>query len=304
LRLWAGLLTVLGGDQRPGELLGWGPVHAELVRDLALSLPSWWCVLTGEDGAPRAVVPIRRRPPPTPGTGIAAAATPGRRVGECWLGVDADTLRLLTVADRAGMIEPGWSRVLAEITTSLAAAATGPPNGDPTARLPGAALRRWIHIRDRRCSFPGCRAPAHRVDADHTIEHARGGETVDTGLGPACRHDHLLRHEGGWTVTQTRPGHVVWTSPLGLKYERPPPVDLHDLPEPRPGAVHEDDYDPDGDPVPLPGSDPPSCLEQVPEPEQDPEPPPQPPRQPTTHPYLWLTPETGQQTIPDEDIPF
>jgi hypothetical protein len=66
-------------------------------------------------------------------------------------------------------------------------------------------------------------------------------------------------------------------------------VDLHDLPEPRPGAVHEDDYDPDGDPIPLPGSDPPSCLEQDPDPEP---------------PFLGLEPRPGQPTIPDEDIPF
>ncbi len=112
-------------------------------------------------------------------------------------------LTFLNTMDEIGMFEPGWSRVLAEITTSLQNAPTGPPNGDPTARLPGAALRRWIHIRDRRCSFPGCRAPAHRVDADHTIEHSRGGPTVDTHLAPACDHDHMLRHEGGWTVTQT-----------------------------------------------------------------------------------------------------
>ena len=285
----------MGGDQRPGELLGWGPVHAELACDLARSLPSWWCVLTDEGGAPLAVVPIRRRPPPTaPATTPATAAVRGRRVGECWLEVTADMLKFLNTMDDIGMFEPGWSRVLAEITTSLQNAPTGPPNGDPTARLPGAALRRWIHIRDRRCSFPGCRAPAHRVDADHTIEHSRGGPTVDTHLAPACDHDHMLRHEGGWTVTQTRPGHVVWTSPLGLRYERPPPLQLHHLPEPRPGAVREDQFDPDdpdgdGEPVPLPWWDPPSCLEQDPEPEpQD----------------LGLEPRPGQPTIPDEDIPF
>ncbi len=293
LRLWAGLLTVMGGDERPGELLGWGPVHAELACDLARSLPSWWCVLTGEGGALLAVVPIRRRPPPTTPP-HATSSAPDRRKGECWLSVDADMLTFLNTMDRIGMFEPGWSRVLAEITTSLEAATTGPPNGDPTARLPGAALRRWIHIRDRRCSFPGCRAPAHRADADHTIEHARGGATVDTDLGPACRHDHLLRHEGGWTVTQPEPGRIVWTSPLGLRYERIPPLELNNLPEPRPGAVREDTVDPDepelyGDPAPSPWWDPPSCLP------QDPPPPP-------TLPH-YLDPPPGQR-IPDEEIPF
>ena len=292
-----GLLTVMGGDQRPGELLGWGPVHAELACDLARSLPSWWCVLTSPDGAPLAVVPIRRRPPPAARATTSATAITGRRVGECWLEVTADMLNFLNTLDGIGMFESGWSRVLAEITTSLQNAQTGPPNSDPAARLPGAALRRWIHIRDRRCAFPGCRAPAHRADADHTIEHSRGGPTLDTHLAPACNHDHMLRHEGGWTVTQPTPGRVVWTSPLGLTYERAPPLDLHDLPEPRPGAVHEDDYDPDDphpddpdcQPVPPPGSDPPTCLEQDPEPEP---------------PFLGLEPRPGQPTIPDEDIPF
>ncbi len=81
LRLLAGLLTVMGADQRPGEMLGWGPVHAELVGDLARSLPSWWCVLTGADGAPRAVVPIRRRPPPAPGTATTTTPPPPPGIG-------------------------------------------------------------------------------------------------------------------------------------------------------------------------------------------------------------------------------
>ncbi len=119
--------------------------------------------------------------------------------------MDEDSLELLTVADRAGLIDAGWARLLAEITASLETARIGPPNTNPAARLPGAALRRWIHIRDRRCSFAGCRAPAHRAEADHTIEYARGGPTIDTGLASACAHDHMLRHEGGWSVVQIAP---------------------------------------------------------------------------------------------------
>jgi hypothetical protein len=264
LRLWAGLATLMGADQRPAELLGWGPVHAELACDLARSLRSWWVVLTGADGAPQAIVPIRRRPT------AAAAAAGVRRAGEVWLQIDPGGLRLLAAAARIGLVEPGWAAILAEITTRLEATPAGPPNADPAARLPGAALRRWIHIRDRRCQFPGCRAPAHRADTDHSIEHARGGATTDAGLASACRHDHRLRHEGGWTIEHTEPGQVTWISPLGRRYRTRPPPGLLDLPEPRPGAIDERDPEPDPE-HPLPGSDPVSCLQ--PEPPPSPSPP-------------------------------
>ena len=118
------------------------------------------------------------------------------------------------------MIGADWTGVLAELTARLDTATTGPPNGDPTARLPGAELRRWVHIRDGQCAFPGCRAPAHRTDTDHTIEHTKGGATVDTGLAAACRHDHRLRHEGGWQVAQDQPGQITWTSRHGRTYQR------------------------------------------------------------------------------------
>ena len=273
----------MGADQRPGELLGWGPVHAELAGDLARCLRSWWCVLTDRHGAPQAIVPIRRRP-----TTVAEV----RRAGEVWLQVDPDTLRFLTAMDRAGLVEPGWSRILAEITAGLDTAATGPPNGDPAARLPGAALRRWIHVRDRRCTFPGCRAPAHRADTDHSVEHAHGGATVDTGLAPACRHDHRLRHDGRWTIEHTAPGHLTWTSPLGRSYQRRPPPGLLDLPEPRPGAIDERDPQPYEDPPPW--SDPDHCLQ--------PEPPP-PPRHPPPKLEPLLVPPPSDSDS-DEIPPF
>ena len=120
----------------------------------------------------------------------------------------------------------------------------------------------------RAAGRPYCRAPAHRADTDHSVEHARGGATTDAGLASACRHDHRLRHEGDWTVEHTEPGQLIWISPLGRRYRTRPPPGLLDLPEPRPGAIDERDAEPDPE-HPLPGWDPISCLQ--------PQPPPAPP---------------------------
>ena len=155
-------------------------------------------------------------------------------------------------------------------------------------------------------------ATAHTAltcDFDHTIEHARGGPTVDFDLAPACGPDHMLRHEGGWTVAQPEPGRVVWTSPLGLRYERLPTLDLGDAPEPRQGAVREQHVDPDdleelyGEQAPLPWWDPPSCFEPCAEPDFRHEaPPPRPPHL-TVRRYAGLDPIPGH-TTPGEEMPF
>jgi hypothetical protein len=109
------------------------------------------------------------------------------------------------------------------------------PAGDPTRRVPGAALGRYVEIRDRYCIMVGCRAPARSADTDHTLDHARSGATADHNLGNACRHDHRLKHEGGWRLHQPEPGHFTWTSRLGHLYPvRPPPI-IEPLPNPMPG---------------------------------------------------------------------
>jgi hypothetical protein len=251
--LWVGLSTLAGWDRRPGELLGWGPVHAELARAIAAAdTVSWWAVRTGPDGAPVAIVPIRRRPTrPTPGaaTGV---------WGEVWIQITDRLWTTLTNPDRPGPDPPdrpdpigrpdpggGWGRVVDEITTRLATTRAGPPNTDPTARLPGRALRRWIAVRDRRCPFPGCRVPAHRGQADHSRPHAHGGATVDSNLTVPCASHHRLR-EHGWRLEHDprRPGHVRWTSRLGHTYRRQPPPDLDTLPDPAATALRDDDPDP------------------------------------------------------------
>jgi hypothetical protein len=261
--------TLAGWDRRPGELLGWGPVHAELAQAIAAAdTMSWWCVRTGPDGTPQAIVPIRTRPT------HAKAGTATGLWGEIWIQITDDTWTTL-VRQRAGpdrwpdpdrRPDPGggWGRVLDEITTRLATTRAGPPNTDPTARLPGQALRRWIAVRDRRCPFPGCQMPAHRGDADHSRPHAHGGPTLDVNLTMPCPSHHRLR-EHGWQLHHHphRPGHIRWTSRLGHTYHRQPPPHLDTLPNPAATALR--DHDPDPYPYwPSTWANPPDCLLQPP----------------------------------------
>ncbi len=227
------LATLAGLDRRSGELLGWGAMHAELARaTAAMRGASWWFVLTGPDGAPSQIGPIRRRP-----TGWQTTTGPAEHL-EVWLPVTDGQLAWLT--DNP---PPGWQALIDHLNGHIASAASRPPNRDPTARLPGAPLRRWIAIRDRQCTFPGCRVPAHVCQPDHILEHSYGGPTTDRNLGAACGADHPLRHDGGWRVHQPAPGQVIWTSPLGHSYQNlaiPPPL-----------APMTDPITPDEDPSPT-----------------------------------------------------
>ncbi len=224
LRLSVGLATIAGLDSRPGELLGWGMLHADLARRVcAAAAASWWYALTDREGNPLQVGPIRARP-----TSQLSRPSAGRyRAIEVWLQFTREEIDRLIHAP-----PQGWARLLADLARQLSRGAGGPPNGDPRDRLPSAPLRRWLHVRDRRCVFPGCRIAPHRCDADHSIEYAKGGLTADANLANACGTDHALRHEGGWTVAQPTPGRVVWISKLGHHYERVAP----------PGPAHA--YDP------------------------------------------------------------
>jgi hypothetical protein len=150
--------------------------------------------------------------------------------------------------------------------------ATWPPP-DAARRAPGAVLRRSLEIRDRSSVMIGCRAPAHTTDKDHTIDHTHGGPTLAPNLGDACRHDHRLKHEGGWQLHQPHAGHFHWTSRLGHTYQHHPPAIIEPLPNPIPR---------DRPPYPLTiplddGWEDTEIWEDLPpEPDPEPDPPPEP----------------------------
>jgi hypothetical protein len=271
---WAGvelrvqLSTLLGHDLYPAELAGWGPVHAELARELATTLGTaqWRFVVTDEHGYPVHCGITRARPSGTP-----ARAAHCRAIVE--LQVPATVLRALA-GDPAMVGE--WAGVVVDLVRQLTEDHPGQVWDDPARRAPGTVLRRYLEIRDRFCVMIGCRTPAHHTDADHTCEHTDGGPTIGSNLGAACRHDHRLKGEGGWTLQQPKAGVFQWTSRLGHTYHRHPPKIIESLLDPVPRdqppypltIPSEDGWQDDHiweDPPPEPEPDPP------PEPEPKPD---------------------------------
>ena len=200
MELRARLSTLLGYDQYPGELAGWGPVHAELTRDLATTLArgQWRFAITDEQGYLLHCGITRARP----------TGTPTRRAGRhaiVELQISATTLRELTNGDPDAL--GPWGPVITDLAYQHSTAQRSLA-ADPTRRFPGAALRRHIQIRDRSCVMIGCRAPTHSTDTDHT----HNGTTTEHNLGTACRHDHRLKHHGGWQLHQPQTGVFHWTT--------------------------------------------------------------------------------------------
>ncbi|GAA3744831.1 HNH endonuclease signature motif containing protein [Leifsonia bigeumensis] len=99
---------------------------------------------------------------------------------------------------------------------------------------PTSSLRRYLEQRDRHCGFPVCNRDARYTDIDHTIPWEHGGRTVPGNLACLCRGHHTLKHHGGWTVKQTSPGILEWTSPLGRVVSDAAPPGPRFEPEPPP----------------------------------------------------------------------
>lgn len=72
-------------------------------------------------------------------------------------------------------------------------------------RFTGGA-RLAVQLADSHCPWPGCDVPASACEIDHSIDHARGGETHPHNGGPFCgRHN---RHK--------QKGFAVWRDPSGV----------------------------------------------------------------------------------------
>jgi hypothetical protein len=236
-----GLLTLIGCEDRSGEVAGLGPVLPDVARALVAAQhrgAEWRFAVTDADGHLVLAGVTRQRP-----------AVEGFRPGWCRGGVvevhvGAEELaRLTSDPQRCG----AWSGPVSDIARQYDGRDDARPrlDGRPGARFARAALARHVEVRDRTCAFPGCRRPARRADKDHTRDHAWGGSTTHDNIGPLCDRHHRYKTEGGWALVQPEPGRFRWTSPLGRVYRTrgepispptPPPCPRPAESDPDPGT--------------------------------------------------------------------
>ena len=138
--------------------------------------------------------------------------------------------------DGLGPVPPSVARrLVANGASSLYRLLVDPRDGAPleigrtSYRLPE-ALKRWLKMRDGRCTFPGCSNHSLDNETDHLTAWQHGGATGVSNLGQACPKHHRLKHRSGWTPTQATKNEAPgWTSPTGRFYpaeqaDREPPL--------------------------------------------------------------------------------
>ena len=79
-------------------------------------------------------------------------------------------------------------------------------NGNPLdvgrkQRTVSTPLRRALHARDRRCTFPGCHRRRY-LDGHHLKHWTDGGETAADNMTLLCDYHHRLLHEGGFGIAK------------------------------------------------------------------------------------------------------
>jgi hypothetical protein len=248
------LSTLLGRDQHPADLAGWGPMDAAHARALAkqLSHGTWRFALLDEQGHLAL-------------TGLCSVRPEGWRPRKAWAKGVLDLVfseDLLVEALEDPDTPPEWRPVLVHLlrysskVTELAIRRRERMEHDPELaaaeagrRMPRADLRRLLEMKARTCIGVQCTRPAHGAEIDHTLEHGKGGPTEEANLAPACGHDHDLKTTGGWRLDRVGEDRFEWTTRLGRRYPVTVQPVVEDLPDPGPAPsdVVESYPDPETD---------------------------------------------------------
>lgn len=202
LIITAGLGTLLGHNEAPAHLGGYGPIDADTAREIALVFGDAHLAGTDADGALINLQKLSRlkagsRPP----TGTGRAHHPRA---------------LMAAVAEAGATDP-----VAYLQATFGLLATD-------GYAPSAALREFILARDRTCRFVGCEQPGARCQIDHIEAFAEDlpawVQTIETNLHLLCSRHHQMKTSKAWQVRRDAAGTTHWTTPSGESCQRPAEV--------------------------------------------------------------------------------
>lgn len=209
--------TLLCGGNTPGHLDGYGPIPADLARNLVTdSLDPHTNTHTDANPSADADAGWTGRGPAKQDDNGSGGGGSGHR----------------TTGDQKAEHDEAEAAATTEVQTWLRKVYAGPHGGliamDSRARLVPQNLARFLRIRDAGiCRTPWCDAPIRHYDHIQGVEH--GGTTTQVNLQGLCQACNHAKQAPGWTATSTQPPdaphEVVITTPTGHDYHStaPPP---------------------------------------------------------------------------------
>ncbi|WP_226920613.1 HNH endonuclease [Georgenia subflava] len=189
--------TLLGGDDEPAQIPGYGTIPAELARQLINDRTQHPDTTQGAGGQDTAGGTDTGSTAGRPDTGATAGGQPVPRSS------GAPMSRVSGDDDGAGTGKAD-SAVLLWLRRLFTAPTTGQLIAmDSRRRTAPPGLARFIDARDQTCRTPWCDAPIrHR---DHITAHADGGATTATNLEGLCEACNYAKQAPGWharTITE------------------------------------------------------------------------------------------------------
>ncbi|WP_188078932.1 DUF222 domain-containing protein [Actinotalea subterranea] len=216
IQVTVGVGTLLGIDERPAELAGYGPIGADVARRIAAE-GTWRRLLV--DGPSGAVVDVGRTryKPPAEMAALVRARHPSCVVPTC----SVPSAR----CDLDHTIPFGGAGTSA-VPTERAPVRAGAGESEGEVRLGG----------DGTCASPADGGPVRGGEGASKVVHdgtsalgsdhgpaGRVGTTSVGNLGPLCRPHHLEKTHGGFRLEQPEPGTFELRTPTGHLYVSVPP---------------------------------------------------------------------------------